>query len=42
MPQLVQELEEKLARGEVECMICYEQVRCVFWFFSFGVGLGFW
>jgi hypothetical protein len=27
VPQLVQELEEKLARGEVECMICYDQVR---------------
>lgn len=30
VPQLVQELEEKLARGEVECMICYDQVRVLF------------
>ncbi|KAJ3694862.1 hypothetical protein LUZ60_000239 [Juncus effusus] len=27
VPQLVQEIQEKLARGAVECMICYDMVR---------------
>lgn len=27
LPQLVQEIQEKLTRGAVECMICYEMVR---------------
>uniref|UniRef100_A0A7N1A4D8 NF-X1-type zinc finger protein NFXL1 n=1 Tax=Kalanchoe fedtschenkoi TaxID=63787 RepID=A0A7N1A4D8_KALFE len=27
LPQLVQELQEKLAKGSVECMICYDMVR---------------
>ncbi|KAI4969545.1 hypothetical protein ZWY2020_000459 [Hordeum vulgare] len=27
MPQLVQEIQDKLARGAVECMICYDMVR---------------
>ncbi|KAJ6826920.1 NF-X1-type zinc finger protein NFXL1 [Iris pallida] len=27
VPQLVQEIEEKLSRGAVECMICYDMVR---------------
>ncbi|MCO5567244.1 hypothetical protein L7F22_020933 [Adiantum nelumboides] len=27
IPQLVQELEEKLSKGQVECMICYELVK---------------
>ncbi|XP_031255197.1 NF-X1-type zinc finger protein NFXL1-like [Pistacia vera] len=27
MPQLVQEIQEKLAKGSVECMICYDMVR---------------
>ncbi|CAM0948762.1 unnamed protein product [Alopecurus aequalis] len=27
VPQLVQEIEDKLARGAVECMICYDAVR---------------
>lgn len=26
-PQLVQEIEEKLSRGQIECMICYDMVR---------------
>ncbi|KAM1129764.1 hypothetical protein ACFX13_040226 [Malus domestica] len=27
LPQLVQEIQDKLTRGTVECMICYEMVR---------------
>ncbi|CAA6658638.1 unnamed protein product [Spirodela intermedia] len=27
LPQLVQELQEKLVKGAVECMICYDMVR---------------
>ncbi|CAN1134608.1 NF-X1-type zinc finger protein NFXL1, partial [Linum perenne] len=27
LPQLVQEIQEKLAKGTVECMICYDMVR---------------
>ncbi|KAG8076244.1 hypothetical protein GUJ93_ZPchr0006g43101 [Zizania palustris] len=27
VPQLVQEIQDKLARGAVECMICYDMVR---------------
>ncbi|KAK7314674.1 hypothetical protein VNO77_33201 [Canavalia gladiata] len=27
LPQLVQEIQEKLMKGTVECMICYENVR---------------
>nr|CAD1826750.1 unnamed protein product [Ananas comosus var. bracteatus] len=27
VPQLVQEIQERLARGTVECMICYDMVR---------------
>ncbi|KAM0927119.1 hypothetical protein ACQ4PT_003215 [Festuca glaucescens] len=27
VPQLVQEIQDKLARGSVECMICYDMVR---------------
>ncbi|KAM0846965.1 hypothetical protein ACQ4PT_055327 [Festuca glaucescens] len=27
VPQLVQEIQDKLARGAVECMICYDAVR---------------
>ncbi|KAL8478458.1 hypothetical protein ACS0TY_030379 [Phlomoides rotata] len=27
MPQLVQEIQEKLSKGSVECMICYDMVR---------------
>ncbi|XP_078159486.1 NF-X-like 1 [Carex rostrata] len=27
VPQLVQEIQDKLARGTVECMICYDMVR---------------
>jgi hypothetical protein len=27
IPQLVQELEVKLAKGKVECMICYDVVE---------------
>ncbi|CAI9786867.1 unnamed protein product [Fraxinus pennsylvanica] len=27
MPQLVQEIQEKLLKGSVECMICYDMVR---------------
>uniref|UniRef100_A0A1D1XXI3 NF-X1-type zinc finger protein NFXL1 n=1 Tax=Anthurium amnicola TaxID=1678845 RepID=A0A1D1XXI3_9ARAE len=27
MPQLVQEIQDKLAKGTVECMICYDMVR---------------
>ncbi|KAK9278362.1 hypothetical protein L1049_027927 [Liquidambar formosana] len=27
MPQLVQEIQEKLMKGAVECMICYDMVR---------------
>lgn len=27
LPQLVQEIQEKLTRGTVECMICYDMVR---------------
>ncbi|XP_077241128.1 NF-X-like 1 [Tasmannia lanceolata] len=27
VPQLVQEIQEKLAKGTVECMICYDMVR---------------
>ncbi|KAK3035774.1 hypothetical protein RJ639_033503 [Escallonia herrerae] len=27
MPQLVQEIQEKLMKGTVECMICYDMVR---------------
>ena len=27
LPQLVQEIQEKLAKGSVECMICYDMVR---------------
>ncbi|KAH7330948.1 hypothetical protein KP509_20G009600 [Ceratopteris richardii] len=27
IPQLVQELEDKLSKGQVECMICYDMVR---------------
>ncbi|XP_008649308.1 NF-X1-type zinc finger protein NFXL1 [Zea mays] len=27
VPQLVQEIQDKLSRGAVECMICYEMVR---------------
>ncbi|KAI5057884.1 hypothetical protein GOP47_0027899 [Adiantum capillus-veneris] len=27
IPQLVQELEEKLSKGQVECMICYDMVK---------------
>ncbi|KAL5545220.1 hypothetical protein UlMin_009004 [Ulmus minor] len=27
LPQLVQELQEKLTKGAVECMICYDMVR---------------
>jgi transcriptional repressor NF-X1 len=27
IPQLVQELEVKLAKGKVECMICYDMVE---------------
>ncbi|KAL1318296.1 hypothetical protein HN51_070567 [Arachis hypogaea] len=27
LPQLVQEIQEKLMKGTVECMICYEMVR---------------
>ncbi|KAM3380471.1 NF-X1-type zinc finger protein NFXL1 [Capsicum galapagoense] len=27
LPQLVQEIEEKLLKGNVECMICYDMVR---------------
>ncbi|CAI9753586.1 unnamed protein product [Fraxinus pennsylvanica] len=27
MPQLVQEIQEKLLKGSIECMICYDMVR---------------
>ncbi|KAK6795671.1 hypothetical protein RDI58_009126 [Solanum bulbocastanum] len=27
LPQLVQEIEEKLLKGNIECMICYDMVR---------------
>lgn len=27
LPQLVQELQEKLSKGAVECMICYDMIR---------------
>jgi transcriptional repressor NF-X1 len=26
VPQLMQEIQDKLARGTVECMICYKMV----------------
>ena len=27
LPQLVQEIQEKITKGTVECMICYDMLR---------------